>query len=244
MVHLLASLQSRFNDKNRWRELEWSKRQASDDSCLDPIHLEQGKQSLEKALGTLPRMNHRSRPAKIQDERWEQREPSSEQADYLRHLQAGDDAAWQQFMAEWGPKLYHYVSYNLRGADEAQDVLNETLLAVVQAIRNFDGKAALSTFIYSIAYHKIADYWRMRQVTTELPEWLSTAGPNHTSIQFYEALAELSEEGQQVLMLRYHVGLSVSEIAKILNRSYKATESLLSRVRRQFEIAFLGDDEA
>lgn len=205
---------------------------------------EQRKRSLEKAFGALPRMNHRIKTAKIQDEQWERPQLSSEQADYLRHLQAGDDAAWKQFMKEWAPRLYHYVSYNLRGADDAQDVLNETLLAVVQSIGNFDGKVALSTFIYSIAYHKIADYWRAKQDTAELPEWLSTAGPNHTSIQFYEALAQLSEEAQQVLMLRYHVGLSVTEIAEILGRSYKATESLLSRVRRQFEVAFLGNDEA
>ena len=189
-------------------------------------------------------MNHWSKPAKIRNERWERQEQGSLQPDYLKRLQAGDNVAWEQFMAEWGTRLYNYVNYNLRGADEAQDVLSETLLAVVQAIRNFDGNVSLSTFIYSIAYHKIVDYWRVKNVTSELTEWVSTAGPSHTGIELSEALAELTEEAQQVLLLRYHVGLSVTEIAEVLGRSYKATESLLSRVRRQFETVFLGSAEA
>ena len=189
-------------------------------------------------------MSYPFKLVKIQQEPWKEETESSERADYLERLQTGDKAAWEQFLAKWNPLLYSYVSYNLRGADEADDIVGETLLALVQAIRSFDGNVNLSTFIYSIAYRKVADYWRARQVTVELPEWLSTTGPSDVSIELYEALAGLPEQAQQVLLLRYHVGLSVAEIAVILGRSYKATESLLSRVRRQFESLFLGDAEA
>jgi RNA polymerase sigma-70 factor, ECF subfamily len=199
---------------------------------------------LKMASGTLPRMSYPSKLAKTQQDPWEEESESKARADYLERLQAGDKAAWEQFLAKWNPLLYSYVSYNLRGADEADDIVGETLLALVPAIRNFDGNVSLSTFVYSIAYRKVVDYWRARQVTFELPEWLSTAGPSDISIELYEALAKLPEPGQQVLLLRYHAGLSVAEIADILGRSYKATESLLSRVRRQFESLFLGDAEA
>jgi DNA-directed RNA polymerase specialized sigma24 family protein len=47
----------------------------------------------------------------------------------------------------------------------------------------------------------------------------------------------LPEISRQVLLLRYHVGLSVSEIAEIIERSYKGTESLLSRARSQLRAA-------
>lgn len=98
----------------------------------------------------------------------------------------------------------------------------------------------LATFIYAIAYRKVADYWRRSQQTVELSESLSVGGPNSMRIELAEALEELPELAQQVLLLRYHVGLSVAEIAEILGRSYKATESLLSRVRSQFQHAFVG----
>ena len=169
---------------------------------------------------------------------------SEEDADFLRRLQEGDEAAWRQFLDEWNPRLYNYMKYNVRDASEAEDIAGETLLAVVQAIRTFDGKVTLATFIYSIAYRKVADYWRRLRVTQELTEWITTGEPDHTRLEVFEALAELPEQSQQALLLRYYVGLSVAEIAEVLGRSYKATESLLSRVRRQFEVAFMNSAEA
>ncbi|RIK43223.1 MAG: hypothetical protein DCC55_06340 [Chloroflexi bacterium] len=157
---------------------------------------------------------------------------------FLRRLQEGDELAWTQFFNEWNPRLFSYLKYSLRDASEAEEVLGETLLALVAAIRTFDGKVTLATFIYSIAYRKVADYWRRLRVTHELTEWIATNESAHTRVEVYEALAELPEQSQQALLLRYYVGLSVDEIAEVIGRSYKATESLLSRVRRQFEVAF------
>lgn len=159
---------------------------------------------------------------------------------FLQQLKDGDHNAWEALVDEWSPRLYNYLIYNTRSEDDAKDVLSETLLGLVQSIRTFDGNVTLTTFIYSIAYRKVADYWRRSKQTYELPVWLSTAGPSSIRIELVEALAELPEQAQQALLLRYHVGLSVAEIAEVLGRSYKATESLLSRVRRQFHTAFAG----
>ena len=52
-----------------------------------------------------------------------------------------------------------------------------------------------------------------------------------------EVLDELPEISKQVLLLRYQVGLSVSEIAEVIERSYKGTESFLSRARGQLRDA-------
>lgn len=159
-------------------------------------------------------------------------------AAYLRCLQIGDNAAWAQFVSEWSPYLYNYVRAHLRDADEVEDVLGDILLGIVQGIQSFDGNAALSTFVYSIAYRKVVDCWRRTRITSELPEELSTADSTR-SFEIYETLAELSEDARQALILRYYVGLNVKEVAIVMERSYKATESLLSRGRHQFRNAFL-----
>ena len=111
-------------------------------------------------------MNRRSAPAKLQDNALAGHDQNPEpNAGYLRRLQQGDEVAWVQFVDEWSPRLYSYVKYNLRGADDTEDVLSEILVAVVQAVRTFDGNVTLATFIYSIAYRKVADYWRRFRVT-------------------------------------------------------------------------------
>lgn len=155
--------------------------------------------------------------------------------DFLHLLKNGDEAAWQQLTSEWSPRLYRYLRCNLPSVEDVEDVLSDTMIATVQAIGNFDGNAAISTFIYSIAKRKVADFWRKRKEVFELPETVSTSGPTSMGIELQEALSELPDTSRQALILRYHVGMGVDEVAEVLGKSYKATESLLSRGRSRLQ---------
>ncbi len=187
-------------------------------------------------------MAHRLIPPKFQSNTDDKNENHATPHDpqFLQRLKAGDQEAWSTLYDEWSPRLFNYLMYNTRNQDDAKDVLSETMFGLIQAIPTFDGNVTLNTFIYSIACRKVADYWRRSRKTYELPSWLSISGPTSTRLEVDEALEELSEQGQQALLLRYREGLTVAEVADVLGRSYKATESLLSRVRRQFQHAFAG----
>ena len=163
---------------------------------------------------------------------------------FLSRLQAGDERAWEALLQQWQGPLYRYLCYTLSDADLASDILGETLVALVQAIQNFDGRVALSTFIFKIASNKTIDYWRKKKVATYTLSWdLSVDGPTSQRLELQEALATLPEEYRQALLLRYHIGLNVSEVAEVLGKSYKATESLLSRGRKRLKAALKGASE-
>jgi RNA polymerase sigma-70 factor (ECF subfamily) len=158
----------------------------------------------------------------------------------LRKLQSGDEIAWVQLTREYSPRLYTYLRRNLPSAVDAEDALSETLLAAVRALPNFDGRVSLSTFLYALAYRKMADFWRRRHETAPLLESVAASkaeGASGEHAEFEELLDTLPEISRQVLLLRYQVGLSVSEIAEVIERSYKGTESLLSRARSQLRAA-------
>lgn len=157
--------------------------------------------------------------------------PGTSEHELLQRLQRGENAAWQELVRVYSPRLYSFLRHNLPSADDAEDVLSETLAAAVRALRTFDGQAALSTFLYSLAYRKMADFWRRNQKTTELLEHVAAPEPYGERVEFEEVLDGLPELTRTVLLLRYQVGLSVPEIATIIERSYKGTESLLSRAR-------------
>ncbi|GIV69724.1 RNA polymerase sigma factor [Caldilinea sp.] len=161
----------------------------------------------------------------------------------LQKLQAGDQQAWVEFVQLMTPRLLSYLRHNLPTAEDAEDVLSETMLAAVRALKDFDGKASLSTFVFSLAYRKVADFWRKRQPQTfELGErQRSPLNVSSKSVEFSEILDRLPELSKQVLILRHYVGLNVGEIAQVIDRSYKGTESLLSRARQQLRDAL---DEA
>ena len=69
----------------------------------------------------------------------------------------------------------------------------------------------------------------------------SSSAVTSKSVEFEEVVDQLPESAKQVLLLRYYVGLNVGEIAQVIDRSYKGTESLLSRARQQLRDAL---DEA
>ena len=69
------------------------------------------------------------------------------------------------------------------------------------------------------------------------------AGVSSESMEFQEILKTLRPAHLQVLLMRYHVGLGVEEIAKVLGQSYKSTESLLSRsFETKFDVAPRSND--
>ncbi len=167
-------------------------------------------------------------------------------AELLYKLQRGDNAAWTQATRDLSPRLYSYLRKNLPTAEDTEDVLSETLTAAVRAIANFDGRAALSTYLYAIAYRKVADFYRRTPSMDSLDHEGSTVVLVSKDLDlqnrmlFDEAMQSLPETSRQVLMLRYHVGLGVDEIALVLDRTYKGTESLLSRARAQMREAMEG----
>lgn len=159
----------------------------------------------------------------------------------LRRLQKADEGAWQHLVETWSRRLYSYIRYNVPTAEDAEDVTNETWAGAARGILTFDGRVAISTWLYTIAQHKIADWWRSSRPATTLNHSFPNVD-NTLNLGLYEALARLPDQTRQALLLRYREGLSVGEVADVLGRTYKATESLLSRGRSLLRVA-LDDPE-
>jgi RNA polymerase sigma-70 factor (ECF subfamily) len=159
---------------------------------------------------------------------------------YLRRLQAGDNGAWTELVHQYAPQLYAYLRRNLPSAADAEDALGDTMLAAVRAMRGFDGRVSLSTFLYALAYRKMADFWRRHYPSSPLHDQVAvddTGIDDGARAAFEQVLNSLPENSRQVLLLRYQIGLSVAEVAEVIDRSYKGTESLLSRARGQLRAA-------
>jgi len=148
----------------------------------------------------------------------------------LTLLRNGNQDAWDRLVTTASPKLFSYLRQNLFTAEDAEDVLNESFLAAVKSIKSFAGGSSVMTWLYSIARHKMLDFRRRGRETVELSESLDAPVEN-VSIEFREALHALPVATRQALLLRYFDGFSVAEVATILGKTYRATESLLSRGR-------------
>jgi len=167
---------------------------------------------------------------------------SFSEEEFLLRLQKGDEEAWTELVTgELSTRLYNHLRHRLPTPQDVEDVVHDTFSAVVRAIPNFDGRVKLSTFLFSLAQHKLADFWRRRPETAELSDTMIGPGLSQESIEFVEVLQRLREEHRQVLLMRYHIGLGVDEIASVLGKTYRGAESLLSRARAELKLAMTLD---
>ena len=157
--------------------------------------------------------------------------------DLLLRLKNGDNHAWSYLTQEYSPRLYNFLLQKLPSSDDAQDIVGDTMVAAVRAISTFDGKVTLSTFLFSLANHKLVDFWRRHQKTAELSDTFVDLASNTDGVEFREIFNSLSEQHRDILLWRYQTGLGVDEIADLLGKTYKATESLLSRAKQELKKA-------
>ena len=154
---------------------------------------------------------------------------------YLYQLKQGNEKAWIELLREWQGPLYQYLCYALPDTEQAQQALSETMDAVIRSIPQYNGSVSLSAFFYSLATQRVSFYYRKRKSRRKSRQHSGANGVN--SGGFKAILHTLPQRYRQALLLRYHLGLSVTEVAHILGQSPHDTESLLAQGSRQLQDA-------
>lgn len=170
----------------------------------------------------------------------------------VEEVLAGKKGAATRFYKVYAPKLKSFLINKLPSEADAQDVLQETFLSAFDSLPMYQGGSSLSTWIYSIARHEVADFYRKRYIRQAV-EKTSPLFDNMVSEvlspefvlekkkieqRFMGAFSSLSAEHQDALSFRYELSMSVREISERMKMSFKATESLLFRARVAFREAY------
>lgn len=90
-------------------------------------------------------------------------EPSTHRS-LLQRAQAGSDDGWRTLVQIYGPVVYGWIRRCGVQSADAADVMQETLMAVSQAIGRFDGDRTGATFrgwLWTIAKNKMRDRQRL-----------------------------------------------------------------------------------
>jgi RNA polymerase sigma factor (sigma-70 family) len=164
--------------------------------------------------------------------------PQTSEADLVARLRAGDEDAAHEFFDRYSARIRRFIANSLgSAADEADDILQETFIALADALPFFRGDSSLFTFACAIAHRKVLSFIRINARRARLIRSApinDTANPHNAGAdrEFSRALAELRPEYREVLLLKYVEEVGVSEIARILRLSEHAVESRLARARK------------
>jgi RNA polymerase sigma-70 factor (ECF subfamily) len=187
--------------------------------------------------------------------------PQSYETRLVERLRSRDKAAMGQFYRAYRDRLYSLV-YDQVGQNQAvaEDVVQEVFLAALASLDKFRGDSQLYTWLRSIAFHKIKDFYRHQARQPEpdeasdlSPSRLEQARDNQPATSalleseeirqsVHQALADLPKDYQEVLTLKYLKDMPVLAISQVMGRSPKSVEGLLSRARKAMR-ANLGDDD-
>ena len=86
-----------------------------------------------------------------------------------------DIEAPETWLDQHGSALYRFALLRLRDAQKAEEVVQDTFVAALQARARFNGGASVRTWLIGILKHKIMDQFRReaREAPLELPELVS-----------------------------------------------------------------------
>jgi RNA polymerase sigma-70 factor (ECF subfamily) len=179
------------------------------------------------------------------------RTEADEERRLVRQAQAGDAAALRRLLERMAVPMYRFGRHFCRNSDDAEDVMQESLAALVRTLPRWRGDAAPSTWAYVVARNTCG---RMRRRKAGAPprleslargagraEALRVAAPGADPAREFErgelgealerALAALPVSQREVVILRDIEGLSAPEVGKVLGLGEDAVKSRLHRGR-------------
>lgn len=172
---------------------------------------------------------------------------SDEQA-LVAALKGRDPAALATVFEQYADRIYRLAMNVLHDEQQADGVVQNTFMALIEHIDQFEGRARVGTWLYRVGYNECQ--MRLRSVRPDLEldaldepdimparfvDWEtvpeSVVSSAESAAQMERAIASLKPELRMVFILRDVEELSTQETAQILSLSEGAIKVRLHRAR-------------
>lgn len=173
-------------------------------------------------------------------------------AELMGRVRADDRTAFATLMERWELPLKAFVGRIVLNVTEAEDIAQETFVAIWQNRARFRSGAAFKPWMFTIALNlarKRLRWWRRRPVIS-LDAWqegeMSDRATGHEpaagaeriartelAIAVRDAIAALPADLREALVLFEYEALSHAEIAEIVGATPKAVETRIYRAKEK-----------
>jgi RNA polymerase sigma-70 factor, ECF subfamily len=157
----------------------------------------------------------------------------------------GDRRAFGELYEQYLDKIYRYIYYKVGQRAEAEDITSQTFLKAWDAIGDYEWRNhPFGAWLFRIAHNLVVDYHRARRESVTLddasPQLEHKASRDEirpekvlaeliAADRVQQAIGRLTEEQQQVLVLRFFEGLSTGEVAQLMGKRRGAIRGLQFR---------------
>ena len=161
------------------------------------------------------------------------------EGDALHQMLVGSsqrEEGFRMLMKDYGHALYWHIRRIVVGHDDAEDVLQETCIKVLNGIHAYRGDGSLATWLYRIATNEALQHLRRQthlfqridSLSDTLVEKLQAEIPldgNELEIMLQKALLTLPTQQRIAFNLRYYDELSYEDIASITGKTVQALKT-------------------
>lgn len=165
----------------------------------------------------------------------------------------GQSQAFRELMRRHQGPVFRLIKNNVRDADEALDLVQESFVSAFASIDRYDTSRPFRIWIARIALNKCRDWARRRAVRSffwsakpieaddkfesDAPSPEQEAAGRAELAEVERAIADLPSALREVLILRTIEELSQADTATILGISEKAVETRLYRARARLRVS-------
>jgi RNA polymerase sigma-70 factor (ECF subfamily) len=152
----------------------------------------------------------------------------------MLEFQGGSRAAFEELFARYHKPLFGFFGRRLNNLERAEDLTQETFLAVIRAASRYEPRALVRTYLYGIALKLLAA--ERRKVlpsgsSGQSPPEPQTSGTPESVLWVRQAIEKLDAADREILMLREFEQLSYSDISELLRIPVNTVRSRLFRSR-------------
>jgi RNA polymerase sigma-70 factor (ECF subfamily) len=178
-------------------------------------------------------------------------------------LRAGEEAAFAELVARYQPQLLRLAEATVGSRAVAQEVTQDTWLAVVRGVDRFEGRSSFKTWLFHILLNRARSAATREQragrpdehvderfdasgAWAEPPEpWADRVDERMVAAELADRakalLGELPEAQRQVVLLRDVEGVAAAEVCQMLQISDGNQRVLLHRGRARLRALLSGE---
>ncbi len=150
---------------------------------------------------------------------------------WVREAREGSASAIEALFRLHWRRAYRAAFLVVHDGAAAEDIAQEAFLAAIRRLDSFDRGRPFGPWLHRIVVNRAIDWTRARQLRREAG-LAEAEAPDHTtelSDDALAALAALTPEHRAVIVLRYVLGYSPGEIARLLELPRGTVNSRLRR---------------
>jgi RNA polymerase sigma-70 factor, ECF subfamily len=152
----------------------------------------------------------------------------------MLEFQQGSEAAFLELFKRYREKMFGFFRRRIESAARAEELAQETFLAVLRAAERYAPRAPVRSYLYGIAMKLL--FAERRRLSREAAEICDQADPprafgTESVVAVRQALSKLPSDEREILLLREYEQLSYTEIAEALGIPMNTVKSRLFRAR-------------